>query len=300
MSSAEEDVTMKIRSVLGLGLVTAVTVAACGNDTTVAPEPTVYSKLGEAKGVSAVVSDFLTRVQADPQINGYFLNSSLDSARLSSCLEKQIGSLTGGPEKYDCKSMKDAHKDLQISQNDFDDLAGHLSDALVAAKVAREDIDSIMGILGPMSKDIVKDATNDASIYQRVGRKPAIQAVVTAFHENIAGDTVVSPFFANTSGDRLATCLVRQVCQATGGPCRYGEEIPNAEPGIKTPCLDMKKSHAELDIGYSDFTALVGDLVKALDSSGVAAADRDAIGAALAPLCTDIVTNTTRGACPAP
>lgn len=258
----------------------------------------LYVRLGKAAGIETVVDDFLTRVKADPKINGYFLNSSLDTAHLSSCLVNQIGNATGGPEKYECKTMKDAHKDLHVSKQDFDDLVGHLSDALVAANVAQADVDTILGVLGPMSTDIVTDATNDADIYQRVGRKPAIQAVVAAFHANIKADTRINSFFAMTNEDRLATCLVRQVCGATGGPCKYGEEIVDAEPGIKEVCRDMKKTHAELDIGYSDFTALVEDLVKALDGAGVEAADRDTILGVLGPMCTDVVTNTTRGACP--
>jgi hemoglobin len=299
---------MKIRGVWALGFIGAVGLAGCGSDSDASaakgpPAPgadALYLRLGKAAGIEKVVASFLDSVKADPKINGYFLNSSLDGAHLASCLEKQIGSATGGPEKYDCKNMKDAHKDLHISKQDFDDLVGHLSDALVAAKVAQKDVDTILGVLGPMSAEIVTDGTNDASIYQRVGRKPAIQAVVTAFHENIMADARISAFFDMTNHDRLATCLVRQVCGATGGPCRYGEEIVDAEPGIKDVCRDMKKSHAELKIGYSDFGALVEDLVKALDGAGVKAADRDTILGVLGPMCTDIVTNTTTGACPAP
>jgi hemoglobin len=292
---------MKIRRVWALGFLSVVGFAGCGSDSkSSGPTETVYSRLGKAAGVHAVVADFLTRVEADQNINGYFLNSSLDAAHLASCLEKQIGNATGGPEQYDCKTMKDAHKDLHISKYDFDDLVGDLQAALVAAKVEKADIDTILGVLRPMSADIVTDPTNDADIYQRVGRKPAIQAVVEAFHANIAADMRINSFFAMTNIDRLTTCLVRQVCGATGGPCKYGEEIPDAEPGITDVCRTMKETHAELKIGYSDFQALVGDLVMALDGAGVTPSDRDAIVGVLGPLCTDIVTDTTKGTCPAP
>jgi truncated hemoglobin YjbI len=294
---------MKSRGILLLGLMGMAFGAGCGSDSKDSQPATdaVYVRLGKAAGIETVVLDFLTRVKADAQINGYFLNSSLDEAHLASCLEKQIGNATGGPEKYDCKNMKDAHKDLHISKLDFDDLVGHLSDALVAAKVAKADIDTVLGVLGPMSADIVTDTTNDATIYQRVGRKPAIQSVILDFHARVAADMRINSFFAMTTNvDRLATCLVRQVCGATGGPCKYGEEITDAEPGIKSPCKDMKSSHAGLDIGYSDFQALGEDMVAALDAAMVHAADRDTIVSVLGPMCSDIVTNTTKGACPVP
>jgi truncated hemoglobin YjbI len=306
---------MKLRGIWAVGFVGMVSIAGCGSSdskdtaakgaggSSTTPDASVakdalYVRLGKAAGIQAVVGDFLTRVKADAKINGYFLNSSLDAAHLSSCLVNQIGNATGGPEKYECKTMKDAHKDLHISKMDFDDLLGHLADALVAANVAQADVDTIRGVLDPMSADIVTDATNDGNIYQRVGRKPAIQAVVTAFHENLKGDTRINSFFAMANEERLGTCLVRQLCGATGGPCKYGEEIADAEPGIKDVCRTMKSTHAELDIGYSDFTALAEDVVKALDGAGVKPADRDAIVGALGTMCTDIVTNTTKGACP--
>src|SRR5262245_23161798 len=112
---------MNLRWVIALGF-SAATAGACSSSSD-SPAPTpaepVYQRLGKASGVEAVVTDFLTRVKADPQINGYFLNSTLDEDHLKDCLVKQIGSATGGPEKYACRSMKEAHAGLGISKQDF-------------------------------------------------------------------------------------------------------------------------------------------------------------------------------------
>jgi hemoglobin len=288
---------MAFRRIFAVGLVgTACAVlGACGSDSSSNKpvEEPLYYRLGGAPAVQAVVGDFLTRVKADPKINGYFLNASLDAQHLSDCLVKQIGEATGGPEKYDCKSMKAAHADLGISKQDFDDLVGHLTDALTAAKVDAKDIDTIAGVLLPMESDIVTDGSNDKTIYQRIGRKPAIQAVITDFHARVAADTAINSFFATTDANRLATCLVRQVCMATGGPCKYGDEIPDAEPGVKSACRPMKDSHVGLNIAYADFQQLVSDLVAALDAAKVPADDKNAILSALAPMCSDIVEKDT-------
>jgi truncated hemoglobin YjbI len=285
---------MTVRWLLPL-LFSSAVVTACSssNDGTMQTTEPVYARIGKAKGVDAVVTDFLERVTADPKINGYFLNSTLDTAHLKDCLVKQIGSATGGPEKYECRNMKDAHAGLGISKQDFDDLVGHLTEALKAAKVEQKDIDTILGVLGPMEVEIVEDSTNDADIYQRVGRKPAIQAVVADFHGRVMQDTRIVSFFDGVNTDRLATCLVRQVCQATGGPCKYGEEIPNAEPGVVSACRSMKEAHAGLNIAKTDFDILVEHLVAAIDAAGVSMEDRDAIVGVLAPMCTDVVENGT-------
>jgi hemoglobin len=235
------------------------------------------------------VTDFLTRVKGDSKINGYFLNSTLDEVHLKDCLVNQIGSATGGPEKYACRGMKEVHAGLGISKQDFDDLVGHLTDALTAAEVSQKDIDTIVGVLGPMEKDVVEDPANDKTIYQRVGRKPAIEQVVLAFHARVMQDERINGFFATASAERLATCLVRQICTATGGPCQYGKEIPEAEPGVITACRDMKTSHADLHIMKADFDALAEDLVTELDAAGVTMEDRDKIVGVISPMCTDIV-----------
>jgi truncated hemoglobin YjbI len=296
--------TMRARFVVSsVFLTSAVVFAACSSDSTsikdvatdsgtpdAGPTETLYTRLGERNGIQSVIDDFLGRVLADAKINGYFLNATVDSERLSRCLVEQVSQATGGPDEYSCRSMKDAHAGLGISKVDFDDLVGHLSAALVEKGVDPKDIDTILGVLGPMSADIVEDDGNDKTIYQRVGRKPAIQAVVADFESRVAADTTINSFFAKRDLERIGACLVRQVCGATGGPCRYGEEISNAEPAIgESACRSMKETHTGLGIAKADFDALAGHFVDALQEAKVAEADVTAIGGVLGGLCTQIV-----------
>jgi len=59
------------------------------------------------------------------------------------------------------------------------------------------------------------------SLYDRLGGKPAITAVVDDFIGNVAGDTRINKRFATADIPRLKTMLVNQICQASGGPCTY-------------------------------------------------------------------------------
>ena len=251
---------------------------------------TLYDRLGKAAGIETVVKAFVGKVVADPKINGYFLNSTLDGAKLISCLVKQIGQATGGPEKYDCKDMKTAHKNMGVSKADFDDLVGHLVQALKDAKVAQADIDTIASVLLPMEKDIVEDPTNNKTVYQRVGRRPAIEKVVDEFIGTVVKNPAINSFFGKANAARLKTCLVRQVC-GIDGPCQYGKEPAAGEVGVsdKDVCKDMKTMHKGMGIAHADFAALVGDLVKVLTANKVTAADIDALAGVLGPMCSDIV-----------
>ncbi|MFV8750749.1 group I truncated hemoglobin [Nannocystaceae bacterium ST9] len=263
-----------------------------GNDETA---DTLYDRLGGEEGIQAVVqAAVVNRIAADPKINAYFLNSSVDVGIVIGCLTDQLGNLTGGPQEYpnaNCRDMKTSHEGLGISDNDFNDLAGHFVAELTERGVSEADIQTIVDALTGMHDDIVEDADGTATVYQRVGRQPAIQTVVTNFVDLVVADPTLMAFFAATDRDRLEGCLVRQVC-GIDGPCEYGFEVPDLQPVFAAGvCRDMISSHEGIVITIEDFSALVGHLITAMTDAGVTQADQDAITGVLGPLCADIVTD---------
>lgn len=254
----------------------------------------LYDRLGGEEGIRAVVEDaVLLRIAADPKINGYFLNSTVEVGFVISCLTTQLGSLTGGPQEYptvDCRDMKASHEGLGISDDDFNDLAGHFVDELTEREVAADDIAIIVDALTGMHDDIVEDPAGDATVYQRVGRKPAIQAVITEFVDLVLADPTLMAFFTTTDRDRLEGCLVRQVC-GIDGPCEYGFETTLEPAFADGTCRGMMESHEGLTITIEDFQALVGHLVIAMTNAGITQDDQDAITGVLGPLCTEIVSD---------
>lgn len=124
-------------------------------------------------------------------------------------------------------------------------------------------------------------ATMEKSLYDRLGGKKAIVAVVDEFVARVAADKRINGFFKDTAADpkRLAKFknnLVNQICQATGGPCKYTGK-------------DMKTAHKGMGITDADFNALVEDLSGALDKFKVGAKEKGDLLAALGPLKKDIV-----------
>jgi hemoglobin len=125
------------------------------------------------------------------------------------------------------------------------------------------------------------EAQAQKTLYQRLGERKAIVAVVDDFVANCAADTRINKFFAATAKDaaRLAKFkdnLVDQICEATGGPCKYTGK-------------DMKTAHAGMGISSADFDALVEDLVKSLNKLKVAAGDQKALLGILGPMKAQIV-----------
>ncbi|MCA9657637.1 MAG: proprotein convertase P-domain-containing protein [Myxococcales bacterium] len=270
-------------------------------------------RLGGADGLEALHMDFLARVLADDRINGYFLNSDVDGPALIACLGDQVSEALACPgADYACKSMQDAHFELGISSLDFADFveiyAAALDDHQLAhAAVTDDDKAALLGAIAATEADVVEDADSNQTVYQRIGRKPALKALVgdvdtvKTFVNAVSGDPMINGFFTDADFVRLATCFTRQLA-SIDGPVKYGLEVDSPGPGIDdgvaldAPCVDMMSSHAGLKdskddslITYFDFTQVLSDLIVAMDAATIAENDQLAIIGVLGPLCEDIV-----------
>ena len=118
--------------------------------------------------------------------------------------------------------------------------------------------------------------TPNKSLYERLGGKPAITAVVDDFVANVAADKRINGFFARTDIPRLKRLLVEQICAGTGGPCKYTGR-------------SMKAAHRGMGVRSRHFAALVEDLGKSLAKFKVPAREQRELVAILAPMKKDIV-----------
>jgi hemoglobin len=114
------------------------------------------------------------------------------------------------------------------------------------------------------------------SLYDRLGGKDALTAVVDDFVARCAGDDRINAKFAKTDIPRLKKMLVDQVCEATGGPCTYTGR-------------DMKETHTGMGVTKGEFDSLVEDLVATLDGFSVPKPEQQELLGLLAPMQGDIV-----------
>jgi hemoglobin len=114
------------------------------------------------------------------------------------------------------------------------------------------------------------------SLYERLGGRDAITAVVDDFVARCAADGRINGKFARTDIPRLKAGLVDQVSEAAGGPSTYSGR-------------DMRTTHDGMAVTGGEFDALVADLVATLDQFGVGEAEKGELLGALAPMRADIV-----------
>lgn len=115
-----------------------------------------------------------------------------------------------------------------------------------------------------------------ASLYDRLGGKEAITAVVDALAANVAADPRVNQRFANANIKRFKAQMVELLCEASGGPCKYKG-------------MDMKTVHAGMKITEAEFMAVAENAAKTLDSFNVPAAEKAKVMGLLGSLKGDVI-----------
>jgi hemoglobin len=100
-------------------------------------------------------------------------------------------------------------------------------------------------------------ADTEKPLYERLGGKPAIQAVAADLVDRILLDGRVNRWFAHAASSPENTALYKAklsdfLCQSLGGPCKYSG-------------LDMVTAHKGRGVTADAFNAVVEDLVATLD-----------------------------------
>ena len=122
------------------------------------------------------------------------------------------------------------------------------------------------------------DAAPPPTLYDRLGGKDGVDAIVDVFSKNLLADPRVNKSFKKSKDglSHFKEMLSQQICQLAGGPCQYSGK-------------EMKDAHRGMGITDAQFDAVIEDLKLALDEKGVSEQDKSEVFAALAPTRADIV-----------
>ncbi|MBM3223502.1 MAG: group 1 truncated hemoglobin [Candidatus Tectomicrobia bacterium] len=135
-------------------VVTAVCFSAALAVAASAQEKTLCERLGGTTAISAVVDSFAGKVLKDDRVNKKFAKS--DANRLLVNLKGQIGAASKCPGvKYRGKNMKNAHKNMAVTDGEFNAVAENLVKTLDEFKVPEKEKNELLAAIGPTKKDIV-------------------------------------------------------------------------------------------------------------------------------------------------
>ncbi|HEY3113508.1 MAG TPA: group 1 truncated hemoglobin [Gemmatimonadaceae bacterium] len=131
----------------------------------------LYDRLGGKSAITAVVDTFVARVAADPRINKKFARSNIP--RVKTELVDQVCAETGGPCAYTGRSMKEAHRNMRVTEGEFNALVEDLTAALNVFKVPAREQNELLTALGTMKNDIVEVHSSATGTKLPANFKPA-------------------------------------------------------------------------------------------------------------------------------
>ena len=127
-------------------------------------------------------------------------------------------------------------------------------------------------------------ATADsATLYSRLGGERGVQAIAAALIDRVASDPRHGQSFKDTNLERIKTLLAEQLCELSGGPCKY-----SGDP--------MREVHAGHHISQADFYDMVATLREVLKERHVDSGATNELLRLLAPMKRDIVEARAAGA----
>jgi hemoglobin len=115
-----------------------------------------------------------------------------------------------------------------------------------------------------------------ATLFDSMGGETVLRAAVDRFADIVVTDDRINFTFAEADMSKFKKLLFEQLCNISGGPCRYTGR-------------DMRTAHAKLGINTAEFNALAEDLYIALGKAGVPYRLQNKLMAHLAPMKRDIV-----------
>ena len=99
---------------------------------------TIYEKYGGFKTISRIVMSFYEMALDSDGIGGYF--EDIDMPRLIDHQTKFVSSLIGGPASFSDDRIAAVHRHLNISHDDFDEMAKLFGEALSMHGMSDDDV----------------------------------------------------------------------------------------------------------------------------------------------------------------
>ncbi|MFY7960933.1 MAG: group I truncated hemoglobin [Elsteraceae bacterium] len=114
---------------------------------------TLFEQMGGAEGLTRITNDAIDLALVNPIIKDSFSETNIP--RFRALLYAQFCELTGGPCKYEGRSMARSHAPLKLTNLHFNALVEDLQTAMDRAKIPFSVQNRFLAILAPMQRDVV-------------------------------------------------------------------------------------------------------------------------------------------------
>jgi hemoglobin len=138
-------------------------------------EPTLYERLGGIFAIAAVVDHFSDQllknpkvVEANPELKEW--HTSTFPTRLQGLKFLRtlwVASVTGGPFQYTARELRDAHFDLHIPPETFDEVSAELGRTLDHFNVPEREKEEVVGAFNGRKEEVTAGSESGAVNWRR-------------------------------------------------------------------------------------------------------------------------------------
>jgi hemoglobin len=122
-------------------------------------EQSLYERLGGVNAIAIVVDRFSDQIVANPKLTvnpaSKAWNATGQLPGLKFMRTLWIGAATGGPFHYTGKELGDAHKDLHITSDEFDEVGAEIARALEYYQVPERERQEVLAAITAKKAEVV-------------------------------------------------------------------------------------------------------------------------------------------------
>jgi hemoglobin len=119
----------------------------------------LYERLGGAKGIATLVDDVVEAHMNNPLVKARFLPYREDPDTLAKVKQHTcnfFGAGSGGPEQYSGRSMPDAHRGMNISEQEYMAVVDDILDTLDKHKIDDQTRKDVLAIVYSLKDQIMR------------------------------------------------------------------------------------------------------------------------------------------------
>ncbi len=288
----------------------------------------LYERLGGVFAVAAVVDHFSNAVVENPIVGRESKNPALRAWHTKNIGHLPgvkfmrtlwVSSATGGPFQYVATKpgmtplgLEEAHRELNISSAEFDEVAAELGRTLDVFKVPQQEKTEVLSAFAAHKGEVTAGQASatvggvkasaektppmasDASLYGRLGGIFAIAAVVDHFSNDVAANRIVGRESKNPALRAWSTENIGRlpgvkfmrtlwVANVAGGPFQFTATKPGAT------AVGLEEAHRALKISPEEFDEVAAELARTLATFKVPKRETTEVLTAFAAHKTEVI-----------
>ncbi len=119
---------------------------------------TLFERVGGKQAIAKLIDEFYDRVIADPELEPFFKNVSMD--KLRKMQREFFGAALDGPITYTGRPLGHVHHGRGITKHHFSLYVGHLITTLQGFALKERDVQDIIGRINTYAEEITGDAVS--------------------------------------------------------------------------------------------------------------------------------------------